>query len=118
MLFLALLGGFPLDAVRYGYSLFDRLAGVYFSLDVLAKRGFACRFDERHDYLRFVEGVGFIIVVVRMTGGAFGIGLGFGAAFGAIILDAAAGRPPLGFVVPSRMSGLGFTYLAAAAAFL
>ena len=48
MLFLALLGGFPLDAVRDGDSLLDRLASLYFSLDVLAERGFACRFDQRH----------------------------------------------------------------------
>jgi hypothetical protein len=67
VLFLTFFGSFTLDAVRYRYSLFHRLASVYFRLDILAKRGFACRFDERHDYLRFVEGVGFIIVVVRMT---------------------------------------------------
>jgi hypothetical protein len=101
VLFLALLGGFPLDAVGNSYRLLQRLASIYFRLDVLTKRGFACRFDERHDYFFFVAGEGFIIVVVRMTCGAFGIGLGFGAAFGAIILDAAAGRPPPGFVVPS-----------------
>jgi hypothetical protein len=48
VLFLALLGGFPLDAVRNGDSLLDRLASLYFSLDVLAERGFTCRFDQRH----------------------------------------------------------------------
>ena len=77
MLFLALLGGFPLDAVRYGYSLFDRLASVYFSLNVLAERGFACRFAQRHDYFFFFAGgVGFIFVVVRMTCDAFGVARG------------------------------------------
>jgi hypothetical protein len=88
VLFLALLGGFPLDAVRYGYGLFDRLPSVYFSLDVLTKRGFACRFNERHDYFFLPVGVGFIIVVVRMTCGAFGI--------------LTAARPPAALVVPSR----------------
>jgi hypothetical protein len=94
VLFLALFSGFPLDAVRYGDSLFDRLARVYFSLDVLTKRGFACRVDQRHDYFFFV-GVGLYSWVVRMT-----CGLGaFGAGVLAGILT--AGRPPLGFVVPS-----------------
>ena len=118
MLFLALLGGFPLDAVRYGYSLFDRLTSVYFSLNVLAERGFACRFDERHDYFFLPIGVGRYAVVVRVTcclGAAILAGILAGAALAGILT---AGRPPLGFVVPSRMSGLGFTYLAAAAAFL
>jgi hypothetical protein len=77
VLFLTLLGGFPLDAVRYGYSLFDRLASVYFSLDVFAKRGFACRFNERHGYLRFVViGEDFMFVVVRIICGLRMAGLG------------------------------------------
>lgn len=109
MLFLALLGGFPLDAVRYSYSLFHRLASVYFSLDVLAKRGFACRFDERHDYFFLPIGVGFIIVVVRMICGLAGI--------------LTAGRPPALLVVPSRrrsasISRLLLRLLAGIAAFL
>lgn len=93
MLFLALLGGFPLDAVRYGYGLFDRLSSVYFSLNVLAKRGFTCRFAQRHDYFFLPIGVGLNETVVRVTCCALG-------AFGIAVL--AAGRPPLGFVVPSR----------------
>ena len=107
MLFLALLGGFPLDAVRYGYSLFDRLASVYFSLDVLAKRGFACRFAQRHDYFFLPIGVGRYAVVVRVTCCLSGIlvtgDLATGALTGAVLAGIlTAGRPPLGFVVPSR----------------
>jgi hypothetical protein len=81
VLFLALFSGLTLDAVRYRHSLFHRLSSVYFSLNVLAERGFACRFGQRHDYLFLPVGVGFMFVVVRITCG-LGVFAGDGLTFG------------------------------------
>ena len=48
MLLLTLFSRSALSRIRYRYSLFDRLTSVYFRLDVLAERGFACRFNKGH----------------------------------------------------------------------
>ena len=113
MLFLALLGGFPLDAIRYGYGLFHRLASVYFSLNVLAERGFACRFTQRHGYFFLPIGVGLYAVVVRITAfcilaGLLGLAgnlIGLRGGVSLVIRRTngfASGRPPDLLVVPSR----------------